>query len=358
MNSLKIHMGFLIIFISQFSIAQDLKISSNYMQGFILPEYDLLQNIDEGTYQGVEFSFLKSAKQKNYWQTLYNNPEYGITAWYTFFGEPDVLGYSVGAAYFFKINLINKSRYKLYARTSFGVNYINKKFDEIDNPLNTSMGSNINALFNLRFSNSIYLNKHIALNLGIGLDHFSNANTQYPNRGINSIAFYGGLTYDLGNENEYESFDVPELTNRFNSFATLYMGFLHTKWPNNTYYPVPTLAYDANYNLGHIFSLGVGADVFYDSSIKKRYGTIDGFTTTNSFLVGVHFSQNITYNKFTFSLQEGFYLYSYEALNKNMMYNRIVFNWMVSDKIGLNLNTLSYLNDLEFIGTGISYQIK
>lgn len=343
---------------SVYSQGYEYNVSANYMQGFILPEYDLLQNINEGIYHGAEVSFFKTSKPSNYWQKLYNNPEYGFSTWHTSFGEPNILGYSLGGEYFFKINFINKKRYKLYMRSGFGLNYINKKYDEETNPLNTSMGSNINVRFNLRFANSIFLTKQIALNIGAGLDHFSNANTQYPNRGINSISFYGGLTYNFGKEETFEEFEIPELTNRFNSFATLYMGFLHTKWPNNTYYPVPALAYDVNYRLGHIFSLGVGADVFYDSSIKKRYGNTDGYQTTNSLLAGVHFSQNITYNKFTFSLQEGVYLYSYEPLDKNTMYNRIVFKWMVSDKVGVNLNTLSYLNDLEFIGTGISYQIK
>jgi hypothetical protein len=215
------------------------------------------------------------------------------------------------------------------------------------------MGSNYNVRFNLRFATSFNLIKRLALNLGAGLDHFSNANTQYPNRGINAIAFYGGLTYNVSNKlPKYEVLGVPDIENRFNSIVTLYMGFLHTKWPNNRYYPVPALSYDLNYKVGRIFNLAIGGDVFYDSSVNARY------TNANSISAGLHLAQTINYNRFSFSLQEGVYLYSDELLDKNEMYNRVVFKWQLTDKIGVNLNTLSYLNDLELVGVGVSYQIK
>ena len=358
MSNLKNHIALILFLISSYSFSQDFKVSSNYIHGFIIPEFDLLDNINEGAYQGVEMSFFTSSKQKNYWQTLYNYPEYGVSVWYTNFGEPNVLGYSLGAEYFFKINFINKNKYKLYARSGFGINYISEKFDEVDNPLNTSMGSNINARFNLRLANSIYFTERLALNLGIGLDHFSNANTRYPNRGINAVAFYGGITYQFGKEQEYKAFEIPEYKNSFSSFVSLNTGFFQTKWPNNSYYLVPSLAYDVNYSLGKIFSLGIGADAFYNSSIKKRYGNIDGFKTANSMLLGVHFSQNIYYHKFTFSLQEGLYLYSYKELDKKPMYNRVQFKWQLSSKLSGNIHLQSYLNDLEFVGVGISYQLN
>ena len=328
-------------------------ISSNYIQGFIIPEFDLLDSIDQGLYNGVEVSLFKNSKQKNYWQQLYNHPEYGISLFYTNFGEDKVLGSSIGLEYFFKINIINQSKLKLYMRSGFGVNYISRKYDEIDNPLNTSMGSNYNVRFNLRMATSINVLKRLALNFGAGLDHFSNANTQYPNRGINAIAFYGGLTYNLNNElPKYEVLEVPDIENRFHSNTSLYLGFLHTKWPNNTYYLAPALSYDLNYKVGRIFNVAIGVDAFYDSSVNERY------ENANPFSSGLHLAQTIKYNKFSFTLQEGFYLYSDEALGKNAMYNRVVFKWMLTERLGIMASTLSYLNDLELVATGISYHIR
>ncbi|MDF1673900.1 MAG: acyloxyacyl hydrolase [Vicingaceae bacterium] len=345
-----------ILFFSQTLFSQsdfNYKTSTNYMQGFIIPEFDLLDSINQGLYNGVEISLFKNSKQKNFWQQLYNHPEYGVSLFYTNFGEDKVLGSSIGLEYFFKINIINHSKIKFYMRSGFGFNYINRKYDEIDNPLNTSMGSNYNVRFNLRAAASINILKRLAFNVGAGLDHFSNANTQYPNRGINAIAFYGGLTYNLSNEfPKYEVLEVPDIENRFESVSSLYLGLLHTKWPDNTYYPVPSLSYDLNYKVGRIFNVGIGADAFYDSSVNERY------ENANPFSSGLHLAQTIKYNKFSFTLQEGFYLYSDEALGKNAMYNRVVFKWMLTERLGIMASTLSYLNDLELVATGLSYRIK
>lgn len=345
-----------ILFFSQLLLSQSdfsYNASSNYMQGFIIPEFDLLDSIDQGLYNGVEVSLFKNSKQKNYWQQLYNHPEYGVSLFCTNFGEDKVLGKSIGLEYFFKINIINQAKFKLYMRSGFGLNYITNKYDKIDNPLNTSMGSNYNVRFNLRLATSINVLKRVAFNVGAGLDHFSNANTQYPNRGINAIAFYGGLTYNLNKEMpKYEVLEVPVLENRFQSIISLYLGFLHTKWPNNTYYPVPALSYDLNYKVGRIFNVSIGGDVFYDSSVNDRYANANPFSS------GLHLAQTIQYNNFSFSLQEGFYLYSDESLGKNTMYNRVVFKWMLTKRLGIMASTLSYLNDLELVATGINYHFK
>jgi hypothetical protein len=335
------------------------KISSNYTQGIILPEFGLLDSINEGPYQGAELSIFSTSKVNNHWQQLYNYPKYGFSLFYTSFGEDDVLGYAIGGDYFFNVNLVAKQRFTLYNRTGFGFSYISQNYNELSNPINESIGSKANVRFNLRLGARMYCSKKLALNLGVGLDHFSNANTKYPNKGLNAINGYVGLTYRLSDEiEEYAEFEIPVHERKLKSSFTFYLGMNHTKWPNNTYYAVPTLSYDLNHTTGRVVHLRVGVQVLYDGAIKPRYGVLDDFETVNSMMAGVHLGQSINYNKFSFTLYEGLWLYTYEELNKKEIYNRVVFGWRVTEKVGINVFGISYLNDLDYVGAGITYNFS
>lgn len=59
-------------------------------------------------------------------------------------------------------------------------------------------GSHTNAYINLDFLLRYRLSKRLTLSGGVGLSHYSNGNTDYPNPGINALWLRLGLAYKIG----------------------------------------------------------------------------------------------------------------------------------------------------------------
>lgn len=83
---------------------------------------------------------------------------------------------------------------------NFGASFGWKKFDEENNPNNTVVGSKINAYINLGFLLNWQIAANTNLKAGIGITHYSNGNTNYPNSGVNTLGASIGITRSFGGE--------------------------------------------------------------------------------------------------------------------------------------------------------------
>lgn len=66
-------------------------------------------------------------------------------------------------------------------------------------------GSNANAYINLDLLLKYRLSSRVTLTGGIGLSHFSNGNTDYPNPGVNTVWARLGVAYRLGDGTDTDS---------------------------------------------------------------------------------------------------------------------------------------------------------
>ncbi len=335
------------------------KLTTNYFQGFILPEFGLLDSINESPVRTVELSFSKRTNGKSYWHDIYNYPENGLALFYTDLGEKKVLGEIFGIDYFFRLYLIEGEKTKFYLRSGIGINYTTKKYDPIDNPYNRSVGSNINTHFNLRFGVSQKLFSNTALNVGGSFDHISNATTKFPNLGVNYLSLYGGLIKYFGTRAEKIVNEIPSHKKETSFSITKYVGSRHLNSPTDKHYYVPCLSVDFTHKTFRLINLGIGLDGFYDSSIEPRM-VMDGVSYKDSYawLMGVHFNQTLVYNKFSFTLQEGFYLIKDKKVEEKTMYNRVIFNYDISEKVSLKMALRTHVHDLRYLEPGITYRLK
>ncbi len=85
---------------------------------------------------------------------------------------------------------------------NFGASFGWKKFDKLDNPHNEVVGSKINAYINLGFLLNWRIASHTHLRAGVGMSHYSNGNTRYPNSGVNTLGASVGVTHFLGDREE------------------------------------------------------------------------------------------------------------------------------------------------------------
>lgn len=83
-----------------------------------------------------------------------------------------------------------------------------KPYSEANKYFNLTVGSQVNAYLNLNFCLNWRLNDQLGLFGGLGVSHFSNGNTSFPNPGINSFGMRVGMIWTLGNP-EKTSIDGP-----------------------------------------------------------------------------------------------------------------------------------------------------
>lgn len=343
---------------SQQKISDDLKLSINFHYGVNMPEYQFITYITEDYIRSFDLCFTKETYGKSYWEQLFNYPEYGISLFHSTLGNDKVFGNETALTTFFKVKIIAKKRFSFYNRSGIGISYTSRKFNLTDNYLNVAVGSHFNIHFNSRFGASYVMPKKTDLNLGFSFDHFSNANINEPNLGINYLTAFVGLNYKIGKISEKLRTEIQPHLKKTNYECFYNIGGKHTRALTSGYFFTSSFSFDINREYFRSFYLGTGIDIFYDSSIKsllknaeKDSKNIYGFKT------GIHFSQTFVYNRFNLIIQEGFYLLLNDKLENKLIYNKGIIKYWITKKLSLQLSMKSQLQVLDYpeLGIGLKF---
>lgn len=102
-----------------------------------------------------------------------------------------VLVYIFQGGPFHKIN----DKVSLGYEWNFGASFGWKPYGRHNKNFNLTVDSRVNAYLNLAFTASWRINEYLSLLGGVGITHFSNGNTSYPNPGVNSFGLRLGMEY-------------------------------------------------------------------------------------------------------------------------------------------------------------------
>lgn len=335
----------------------DLKLSLNYHRGFSLPEYSFVNYITTDPINSFSFQISKETTGKNDWEKLYKFPEYGLSFFYSNLGNDNVLGKSFALNYFFRVNFINKKRFQFYNQTGMGIGYLTKHFDLVDNYKNVGIGSHVNAHFNLRLGCNFKITPKIDSQLGLSFDHFSNANSHDPNLGINLVTGFAGLTYRVGATTPKETSLLEKHQTKNNFEIVQSFGGKQTRALSGKFFFTSSLSGGINREFFRGFNLGVGADIFYDQSMRTLVDANNGtFKTSDNFQTGIHLSQEFRYNRFSLIIQEGIYLGLVNKGLKKPMYNRGIVQYRIGKHLLIRAAMKSHLHILDFPEIGFGYK--
>ncbi|NLD23763.1 MAG: acyloxyacyl hydrolase [Bacteroidales bacterium] len=161
---------------------------------------------------------------------------------------------------------------------NFGTSIGWKKYDKEKNPLNMVVGSNTNAYINLGFLLNWQISSNTNLRGGVGVTHYSNGNTSYPNSGVNTIGASVGVTRFFGN-NEKSAYPYRPtqnyLFNTYINYDLIVYGATRKKgvFPENSNpmlvpgsFGVAGLNFNPLYNFSKYFRAGASLDLQYDES--------------------------------------------------------------------------------------------
>ncbi|MFN6015579.1 MAG: hypothetical protein ACK47F_12895, partial [Flavobacteriales bacterium] len=70
---------------------------------------------------------------------------------------------------------------------------------------------------------------------------------------------------------------------------------------------------------------------------------------------GIHLSQEFVYDRFSFILQEGFYIGLIDRVDNSFMYNRAMLRWKLNKNWLINISMRSHLHILDYPELGIGY---
>lgn len=229
-----------------------------------------------------------------YWGSLYPHAVQGIgVACNTFFNASE-LGNPV-SVYVFQTSRIASlaPRLSLDYEWNFGASFGWKKYDPDSNPLNTVVGSRINAYINLGFFLNWAIDPQTHLKAGVDVTHYSNGNTRYPNAGVNTVGATVALTRYFGATSGKEVSGAPsslrtavprDFRSRMSYDLVLY-GATRKKavYPANAdpvlvsgSFGIAGLNFTPMYSFSRYFRAGVSLDAQYDESANIGDHIVDG----------------------------------------------------------------------------------
>lgn len=210
---------------------------------------------------------------------LYPYAVQGIGIGYNTFFNSEEIGNPL-AVYVFQTSRIAtlSRRLSFDYEWNFGASFGWKKFDEVTNPNNRVVGSKVNAYINLGFLLNWQIAANTNLRAGIGVTHYSNGNTSYPNSGVNTIGASIGITRSFGggrNGEETLGEQSKPIFDRYISYDLIVYGATRKKgvFPEEHSpllapgsFAIIGLNFNPLYNISRYFRAGLSLDMQYDES--------------------------------------------------------------------------------------------
>lgn len=185
---------------------------------------------------------------------------------------------------------------------NFGATFGWKPYSPINEKFNLTVGSRVNAYLNLGLNLKFQLTPHSGLFLGLGVSHYSNGNTSWPNPGVNTFGLRAGFIWTLNplpevreivdrssfqeetSENSRKD-DIKEkkkpeydLTFWGSSRKRVYRGGEEpVLLPGH--YGCAGISFAPMFRFGKWWRIGGSADLQWDGSSDKKHAYISGTTT-------------------------------------------------------------------------------
>lgn len=338
--------------------AQTRSIQLDRHYGYILPEYSNMHYLINEPATGFSLSYTKQTNGTNYWERLYGYPSFGISAFYSGLGNDSINGQELALYPFMRIRIAGNEKLNLYHQFGLGFSYVSRKFDLENNYLNITTGSHLNLHFGMRIGAEVNIIRNLSFTSGLSFDHFSNGNSMEPNLGLNNFSAFAGLSYSIG---KFESLNIPELPENIKKNRpelSLRLGGKRARALVADYFRTASLSFEYIRSSFRMVHFGIGADLFYDASTQAEMEAASAgpYKPFYDFQSGIHISQSLIYNRFSFTLQEGVYVGLKYRVKNRPIYTRGMLRYRITDKLAFSFAMKSHLHVLDFPEIGFGYR--
>lgn len=342
----------------QDKFSDNLKVSANLQFGYALPEYSFVSYFTDSYIHSLELNVIKETTGKNYWEKLYNYPEVGLSLFYTTLGNDSLFGQAYSLNYFFKLKVIDRKRFSFYNRTGIGLGYLTKHFDLTTDKSNVAIGSHVNVHFAFKWGLNYKVSDALVLNGGLSFDHFSNGNSVDPNRGLNNFTGFLGASYYLGKRTEKLKplQDTLQRKNYWEIFANI--GGKQPRSLSSGYFMTSSLSVSMTRSFFRATHFGVGADLFYDSSIPGVLRDLgENSKPSDQYQTGLYISEQFIYNRIRIALVQGVYIGLKNKVYDKPVYTKAFIQYSVTKRLSVRITMKSHLQILDYPELGIGIKL-
>lgn len=314
------YLFFIFVFVSQ-ALAQSITNTSPIWfvkpvvnNGFILVHRSNISHLVKGNPTIYELNIGKSSSGNKLWQIENNLPDIGISLQCIDFKNPLQLGYALTASPYIEIPL-NKTPKILRPsiRLCWGLTYITKSYDSIENKENIAIGSHFNSFVQFRCFWRFKLSNLLRIEPGITFTHASNGKAKNPNLGLNVASLNLGLNYSIQSKANQciTKIDSSTKTNSKNEvifFTAIGFNQKNIASPSLKTF-VYSFAYQRNLRNSHKYVLGI--DVFYDQNYLIDYENVFKNKAQGIDQLRMSIKLGYSYNvgRFSFPFELGYYFF-------------------------------------------------
>lgn len=275
------------------------KVSLEGQNNWIIPHSAELVPISQYSPRGFRLSYEKLSLEKASWENCNCFYFWGGELGFTDFNNPRVLGNALLLSGFIEPILWQNPPWRLGLRTKFGISYLSNVYDPDSNPENTFFSSNISFLLSVAPKISYKLSDTWELFLSGHYNHISNGGQRQPNRGMNFPGIGIGASYWLLTSG-FPFYEKPPLSHHLSVILET-MGTFRDNPQGQGRVPAMGASVDVIHSLTRLNSLGAGAELFWDQSLKTDAGS-------EGLVPAVFLSHHLIFGRFDFNQRMGHYL--------------------------------------------------
>lgn len=313
--------------------------------GFIIPHSKSIAQISYSNPFGITLDWNKSLISQKSWEKCYCEAQSGFSLSYFNFDNPKVLGSAMSVAAYFEPLIAARKRLFYGVRGAFGLSYLSRTFDVIDNPDNLFFSMPLSFLLSVSFNTYYRLTPKTNLQLGLHYNHISNGGFKQPNKGMNFPTFSIGLTYSPKPMivPDRANFVKPPVNKRFRKQIWV-LGSVKTVTSPDSLPNAQTAIYGfaasigkqiSRYNALHLGFEAI-ADGFAKETIKRENLQKDYHQ------VGLLLGHELMLGNFIFSQQLGYNLYSPFRAVPSDLYQRYTLAYRINKNLTLGFTLKAY----------------
>lgn len=330
----------------------------SFGHGFLWPHRKSMLHLPKESAKYLEIRVHRMGDGSKDWNWIYPDAEVGVSVKAFNLANQDLLGYGIGAAFYFSAPVIKKPRFQWNLEFGAGPGIVTKPFDPIDNYKNIAIGSYGNAFIVLGQRFDFELNDRWYSTLNLSFNHFSNAAFALPNLGLNYPMISLGVGYRVPAAAESQDSE-PDTTQTANHFWTVGFsgGLRQYPQPYESRFPAYVGSGSFHYRLGKKASVSLGGDVMQNTALwnyRSELGEEVSLAANTQF--GARIGYNLHIGDFMTFLQMGAYVIDgYKG--DGSIYNRVGCQYFISENLGVNLSLKTHLFKADYAEIGIVFRI-
>ncbi|EKB50465.1 acyloxyacyl hydrolase [Cecembia lonarensis] len=325
---------YLIIFLLLFShlthaqFNSRLNLESSY--GFIIPHSPELRPFAQNNPYGFNLNFQMMGLSEKKWSACNCFHYLGLQLSHYNFSNREILGTASSLSGTFEPSIWRHPKWTFSVLTGMGVTYLDRVFNEKNNPDNVFFSSNLSFLLFLTPRLAYTLNEQIEASISLSYNHISNGGQRQPNKGINFPMLGFGISYYLKKDRLPQYFRL-DLDKELSFFLE---GGLTTRRSveQEARRPTFSLVLGAVKPLSAINGIGGGIELNKDYSLSVNNSRLEAL------MPSPYIAHHFLFGRFDFSQRIGVYTQKPIGYVDNLFYQRYILKYRYFKNLSLGIS--------------------